>query len=344
MKLTDINKNKTSQFKGEARSVKELLASIKNGRFMLDGQKLTVQGNLSLKNLGLTSLLGCPKYVSGKFDCSDNKLETLEGAPQEVGNFYCDHNGLISLKGGPRKVKENFDCSHNKLKILEGAPEFVGYSFICNNNELKTLEGAPKQVGYAFDCSHNHLQTLKGAPREVGFCFFCDFNELKTLEGGPIKVKNAYSCTNNELVSLNGSPRVIGEDFYCSWNKLTSLEGCPHTIRGSLCCEENKLLTTLEGGPRFVGGNVLFNGCTNLISLQNIHLHFQKVGGMFYFNGAGHKTSILGLLLIQSLEGVIFDNEIVTNILNQYIETRNRDLLACALELVEAGYDEQAKL
>jgi hypothetical protein len=344
MKLTDINKNKKSQFKGEARSVKELLASIKNGRFTLDGQKLTVRGNLSLEDLGLTSLLGCPKYVSGKFNCSGNQLKTLEGAPQEVGSFYCDHSGLVSLEGGPKKVNENFDCSHNRLKTLIGAPEFVGYSFICNNNELKTLEGAPKRVGDYFDCSHNYLETLKGAPQEVGDSFLCDFNELQTLEGGPTKVKYTYSCTNNKLTSLKGSPPVIGDDFRCSWNELTSLEDCPHTIRGSLLCEENKLLTSLKGAPRFVGGNVSFSGCTNLISLQNIHLHFKKINGMFYFREVNDRTSILGLLLIQLLKGVVFDNETITVILNKYIEKRNRNLLACALELVEAGYDEQAKL
>jgi len=185
---------------------------------------------------------------------------------------------------------------------------------------------------------------LKGGPQEVGFHFFCDFNKLKTLDGGPINVGNTYSCGNNQLISLRGAPRIINGDFYCYNNKLTSLEGCARRIRGSLYCDKNKLLTSLEGGPLFVGDHVYFHGCTNLISLQNVHLHFPRVCGTFYLDKTGYKTSVLGFLLIRSLKGVILDNLMVTNILNEYIEARNRNILACALELIEAGYDEQAKL
>jgi hypothetical protein len=261
VKLTEASNSKMPQFKGVARSIEELIASIKNGRFTLDGRKLVVRGDLLLTRLGLTSLLGCPKYVSGKFDCSNNELKTLEGGPQEVGAY-----------------------------------------------------------------------------------FTCDFNKLETLEGGPIKVGSDYSCCNNKLISLKGAPRVVDGDFYCSNNKLTSLKGCPRIIGGGFYCEKNKLLTSLEGGPRYVGDHVDFHGCTNLISLQNVHLHFPKVDGKFYLGKTGHKTSVLGFLLIQQLEGVVLDNLGAAAILNKYIETRNRDLLACALELVDAGYEDEAKL
>jgi hypothetical protein len=321
--LTEVSSSKTLQFNGVARSIEKLLASIKNGRFTLDGRKLVVRGNLSLKNLGLTSLLGCPKYVGGEFNCAGNKLKTLEGAPQEVGSFDCSLNSLISLEGGPQKVKRNFNCS---------------------DNELKTLIGAPQKIDGSFDCSRNYLQTLKGGPQEVGTFFICDYNKLETLEGGPIKVGITYSCTDNKLISLKGAPRVVSYNFYCSNNKLTSLEGCPRTIGGNLYCEKNKLLTSLEGGPRSVGEDVYFHGCTNLISLHNVHLHFPKVNGTFYLNRTGPKTSVLGLLLIRQLEGVVLNDSKVAAILNKYIETHNRDLLACALELINAGYEDEAKL
>jgi hypothetical protein len=323
VKLTEVSSSKAPQFKGEARSIEKLLASIKNGRFTLDGRKLVVRGDLSLTGLGLTSLLGCPRYVSGEFDCSNNELKTLEGAPQEVGSFDCSHNKLFSLEGGPQKVKKNFNCCGNKLK---------------------TLIGAPQKIGRGFDCTNNNIQTLKGGPQEVGAYFICDFNKLETLEGGPIKVGAAYSCSNNKLISLKGAPHVVDGDFYCSKNQLTSLEGCPRIIGGSFHCEKNKLLTTLEGGPRYVGDDVDFHGCTNLISLQNVHLHFPKVDGKFYLDKTGHKASVLGLLLIQQLEGVALDNLEAAAILNKYIETRNRDLLACAMELISAGYEDEAKL
>jgi hypothetical protein len=323
VKLTEVSSSKAPQFKGVARSIKELLASIRNGQFTLDGRKLVVRGNLSLRHFGLTSLLGCPKYVSGGFDCSDNQLKTLEGAPQEVGDFNCSDNNLTSLEGVPQKVERHF---------------------VCSNNKLKNLFGAPQKVSGCFDCSNNNLKTLKGGPQEVGTFFACDYNKLETLEGGPIKVGHIYACNDNKLISLKGAPRVVKNDFYCDGNKLTSLEGCPQHISGDFYCEKNRLLTSLEGGPRYVGGDVYFEGCTNLISLQNIHLHFPKVRGNFYFEKTGRKTSVLGLLLIQQLKGVVFNDSKVAAILNKYIETRNRDLLACALELINAGYEDEAKL
>lgn len=49
-------------------------------------------------NLGLTSLKGCPKEVTGLF----NKLETLDYLPIKIGShFSCSHNKLKDLKGCP---------------------------------------------------------------------------------------------------------------------------------------------------------------------------------------------------------------------------------------------------
>src|ERR1035437_9917409 len=43
-----------------------------------------VSGNVTLQNLGLTSLIGCPKYVGGFFSCHENELTSLEGGPIKV--------------------------------------------------------------------------------------------------------------------------------------------------------------------------------------------------------------------------------------------------------------------
>ena len=75
--------------------------------------------------------------VKGDFNCRDNYLISLEGAPQEVGkSFYCYENQLISLKGSPQKVGGGFACHHNQLTSLEGAPQVVGGYFDCHANKL----------------------------------------------------------------------------------------------------------------------------------------------------------------------------------------------------------------
>jgi hypothetical protein len=280
MKLTDVNGNKAPKFKGEARSIKELLASIKDGRFTLDGRKLVVRGNLVLKQFGLTSLLGCPQQVQGSFDCAGNKLETLEGAPQEVGGY-----------------------------------------FMCYGNQLKTLKGAPPQVDGGFNCADN---------------------ELETLEGGPVEVGYNYICSNNKLTSLKGMPRIINDDFWCFNNLLTSFEGCARTIKGNLNGNNNKLLTSLEGGPSFVGKSVHLFGCSKLTSLKNIHLHFPEVHGSFNLTNTDVREHMLGLLLVRGLRSVAINDTKLSSILRKYLNGGN--LLACALELIEAGYEEQAKL
>ena len=42
------------------------------------------------------------------FDCYMNKLTSLVGAPEEVGDFYCYENKLTSLGRGTRKSRWKF--------------------------------------------------------------------------------------------------------------------------------------------------------------------------------------------------------------------------------------------
>ena len=115
--------------------------------------------------------------VGGCFDCTDNNLTTLEGAPKKVGgDFKCNDNELISLEGAPNEVGGYFDCDYNELTTLGGAPQKVSGGFYCRNNNLTTLEGAPQEVGGGFICSHNNLTTLEGAPKKVGGYFDCIHN------------------------------------------------------------------------------------------------------------------------------------------------------------------------
>ena len=105
--------------------------------------------------------------VSGDFNCGENKLTSLEGAPQEVsGDFRCFRNNLTSLAGAPLKVGGDFHCFRNNLTSLAGAPQEVGGDFSCYKNRLASLEGAPQEVGGDFDCGEFQLDeeewNLKG--------------------------------------------------------------------------------------------------------------------------------------------------------------------------------------
>lgn len=106
--------------------------------------------------------------VTGDFNCSENKITSLEGAPREVtGRFYCYDNRLTSLKGGPSIVGGIYHCPHNRLTTLEGAPEKVGGDFWCNDNKLTSLKGAPKEVAGDFVCNSNPKKFTERQVRSV---------------------------------------------------------------------------------------------------------------------------------------------------------------------------------
>ena len=54
-----------------------------------------VDGNFHCSYNKLTSLEGCPEFVSGYFACSNNKLVSIEYCPEEVGgDFFCYQNNV----------------------------------------------------------------------------------------------------------------------------------------------------------------------------------------------------------------------------------------------------------
>ena len=142
-----------------------------------------VEGDFNCSWQGLSDFKGVRfGKVGGKFDCRNNQLTTLEGAPREVrGDFYCNNNQLTTLEGAPQKAGWDFSCHTNQLTTLEGAPREVGGSFICNSNQLTTLEGAPQKVCLHFYCNNNQLTTLEGAPQKVGGGFYCRNNQVSEV-------------------------------------------------------------------------------------------------------------------------------------------------------------------
>jgi hypothetical protein len=103
--------------------------------------------------------------IEGSFNCFGKRLTDFKGVKFGVvtGHFDCDNNSLTSLEGAPKKVGEYFACHNNSLTSLEGAPKKVVGNFSCYNNSLTSLEGAPQEVGGNFSCDNNSIseKTLK---------------------------------------------------------------------------------------------------------------------------------------------------------------------------------------
>ena len=116
-----------------------------------------VDGNVNLYNKGLDEIPLKFGYVSGYFDCGNNKLTSLEGSPREVGGYFdCRYNQLTSLEGAPRKVGEGFYCGSNQLTSLLGGPEEVGgyFNYLSNPLPKEILDNykyTDKIVKYQYD-------------------------------------------------------------------------------------------------------------------------------------------------------------------------------------------------
>ena len=118
--------------------------------------------------------------VDENFDCSEQGLTDFKGVRfgKVSGYFDCNQNQLTSLMGAPHSVGEDFNCEYNHLTTLEGAPHSVGRNFHCDDNELTSLEGAPQTIKRNFYCSHNQLTSLVGAPKTVKVYFHCHGNPV----------------------------------------------------------------------------------------------------------------------------------------------------------------------
>ena len=114
-----------------------------------------IEGNVDLSYL----------YLIGLFDLSDVEV---------MGYFNCNNNNLTSLAGAPHTVGGSFNCFNNDLTNLKGAPQTVGGDFDCCNNNLTNLEGSPHTVGGYFGCMNTNLTSLEGIPKTVGIHFYID--------------------------------------------------------------------------------------------------------------------------------------------------------------------------
>jgi hypothetical protein len=169
--------------------------------------------------------------VSGDFNCSHNKLESLKDCPEEVGgSFDCDYNKLISLKGAPLSVGVDFDCSYNKkLKSLDFAPTEIGGKVDCSHCGLSSLAGLPEALNGSLICSNNNLTDLSGAPKSVR-SLMAKNNNLSSLKGCPSNIEKNLNVSQNELKNLNGldpKTQIIRGDMDFSNNEISDISNIP---------------------------------------------------------------------------------------------------------------------
>jgi hypothetical protein len=175
---------------------------IRNYTINSDGS-IDVYDDVNLFNKKLVKLPLKFNVVSGYFDCSYNKLTSLEGCPEKISsNFYCSNNKLTSLEGCPEKINGDFYCYGNYLTLLEGCPKKIGGNFSCFNNKLTSLKGCPKKIGGNFYCYNNLLTSFEHCPKGIYGDFYCFNNKITSFDYLPFSIDGNFVCRYNPIYNI----------------------------------------------------------------------------------------------------------------------------------------------
>lgn len=156
-----------------------------------------------------------------------------------------------------------------------------------------------------------------------------------------VNIIDSVYLNSENLIKFPVQFGKIGSDFHCHGNKLTSLEGASRKVNGHFYCFDNHL-TSLESAPQEING---YLNCSHnkITSLEGVHKIIHKVGRVFNVSYNPIKSGGIGLLLIEGLELIISDLP-VFHLIGKYLGQGKAGLLRCQEELIEAGFEEYAKL
>lgn len=146
---------------------------------------IRVPGRFSISGGNLKTLRGCPQYVGLGFNCSFNKLETLEYAPKIV-NFKEKEEDLTKWDGQKFDESVSFDCGNNLLTSLDNCPIIKRGSILCQGNKIQSLKGIQNEINGSLQCSNNELSTFDYLPK-INKGFYADSNLFEHIDEESIK-------------------------------------------------------------------------------------------------------------------------------------------------------------
>ena len=112
-----------------------------NPDFKFDEEKKCfILENLRINNLRLKRLTFLPPLIIiTTFNCSYNRIESLEGGPIEAIKYICNNNKLKDLRGAPKKCAW-FECHVNPLEDFRVYAEPYYYYNTPNDSKLIFLD------------------------------------------------------------------------------------------------------------------------------------------------------------------------------------------------------------
>ena len=143
--------------------------------------------------------------------------------------------------------------------------------------------------------------------------------DLNSLDRCPHYITGDFRCYANKLTTLVGGPQQVDGDYDCSYNRLTSLEGCASHIGDELLIYDNKITS-------LVGIHKIIKSCSSI-----------------EFDCFDITEGGIGFILIDNLTAI--SNYMHSfKIIEKYLGTGTKGMMACRDELIANGYEDYAKL
>ena len=220
-----------------------------------------------------------------------------------------------------REIDGDFDCSFSSLASLEGCPQKIGGDFYCNETDITSLAGCSQWIGGDFYCSATHIANLIGGPTYVGENYVCRNNpRLTSLAGSPRKIYGVLDVSNTSIVNFDDGPDGIRDGLCAIHTKIVNLHGAPVEV-GSMNISDNPNLTSLIGLPKTI--------------IDDLHVSYGRNLGMLTLA----QSKIGGFLSIYNVPSFK-----IIEIFKRYNGHNDyRAIVACAAELISAGYGANAK-
>lgn len=145
---------------------------------------------------------------------------------------------------------------------------------------------------------------------------------LKSLQGFPHEVGGGVSIARTLVSSLQGAPRTVGSNFWAYGCQLKNLTGAPEHVGGKFVVHDNDL-TSYDHVP---------TGCTYVELPYNPQIPVLRLLAypMIQITSIGNTTSRQRASPL-------------TKILNKYAGEGKKGALACAAELIKAGFKDNAR-
>lgn len=116
-------------------------------------------------------------------------------------------------------------------------------------------------------------------------------NGVRINPDGTVDVEGNASSVYTKIEKLDIKFGSVGGSVWFTSSRLTSLEGFPKYVGGDFNVRESIRLTSLQGGPDIVEGDVNLFGCTSLTSLEG-GPHF--VRGTYYCGATPKLSNLIG--------------------------------------------------